>query len=323
LTKSGGYGDNCWMSAEFDVVVAGSGIAGLTAALTAARLGRKTLVLSGNTLGGLLLSINRIDGYPGFPDGVAGYDLCPMAQDQAAAAGTEFAPVPLERLSAQDGGWLIGSGTGEEYRARAVILATGAELRELDIPGAARLKGKGVSHCASCDAPLLRNKTVAVVGGGDSAAQEALTLAEFASRVLILHRGTALSAQHAYRDALAAHPRIELRFETVVEEVLGDTGVTGARLRDGTGAAADVELAGIFAYIGLQPNTSFLEGRLALDPAGRIATDGWMRTELEGICAIGAVRAGWAGRAAISAGDGAMAALAVDRYLCDRDWRRR
>jgi alkyl hydroperoxide reductase subunit AhpF len=205
----------------------------------------------------------------------------------------------------------------------AVILATGAELRELDIPGAARLKGKGVSHCASCDAPLLRNKTVAVVGGGDSAAQEALTLAEFASRVLILHRGTALSAQHAYRDALAAHPRIELRFETVVEEVLGETGVTGARLRGGTGAAADLELAGIFVYIGLQPNTSFLEGRLALDPVGRIPTDGWMRTELEGICAAGAVRAGWAGRAAISAGDGAMAKLAVDRYLSDDDWRRR
>ena len=305
------------MTADFDVVVAGSGIAGLSAALTSARLGRKTLVLTGDILGGQLLSINKIDGFPGFPEGIAGYDLCPIAQEQAAAAGAEFSATELKRIAPVERSWQVAAGDGTTHVARALIIATGAGLKPLGIPGEERLFGKGVSHCASCDAPLLRGKVAVVIGGGDSAAQEALTLAESAARVVILHRGAALTAQADYRERVRGNNKIEVRCNSVAEEILGDAKVTGVRVRDRAGGGADLEASGVFVYIGLQPNVGVLEGRVALDPDGRIATDAAMRTGVPGICAAGAVRSGWPGRAVASAGEGATAAIAVDRYLGD------
>jgi thioredoxin reductase (NADPH) len=309
------------LATECDVVIAGGGIAGLTAAVTAARLGRKTLVLTGDVPGGQLMSIEKIDGYPGFPEGVPGYDLCPMLQDQAAAAGAEFMMTGLERLDAQDGQWRVTTGEGD-ILARAVIVATGSSLKKLDVPGEERLTGNGVSHCASCDAPLLRDRIVAVVGGGDSAMQEALTLAAFASEVIIVHRGHALTGQACYRDRVTAHQKIDIRFDTAVTEVLGEAKVTGLRTRKSRdGAIADLEVAAIFAYVGLQPNTAVLQDRLSLDLAGRIPTDGWMRSELAGVCAAGTVRGQSPCRAVSAAGDGASAAVTVDRYLMDGSWR--
>lgn len=310
------------MSSDFEIVVAGGGIAGLTAGLTAARLGRRVIVLTGDVLGGQLLSINRIDGYPGFPDGVPGYDLCPMAQEQAAAAGAEFAMTELTEARADGEGWKIATAAGDDYRSRALIVATGTSLKKLGVPGEERLFGKGVSHCASCDAPLMKDRVVAVVGGGDFATQEALTLAEFAARVVILHRGEALSAQAAYRDAVTEHPKIELRFNTVVEEILGEARVAGVRVRDtGSGRSDDMDLAGVFAYIGLRPNTDFLAGKIGLDAAGQIPTDVALRTGAPGLYAAGSVRSGWLGRAAVSAGEGAAAAVSADRYLRSGAWR--
>jgi thioredoxin reductase (NADPH) len=309
------------LDTEFDVVIAGGGIAGLTAAVTASRLGRKALVLTGDVPGGQLMSIEKIDGYPGFPEGVPGYDLCPMLQDQAAAAGAEFMMTGLERLDGQDGQWRVASGEGY-ILARAVIVATGSSLKKLDVPGEERLTGNGVSHCASCDAPLFRDRIVAVVGGGDSAMQEALTLAAFASKVIILHRGDALTGQACYRDRVTAHQKIDIRFNTAVTEILGETKVTGLRTRKSReGAIADLEVAAIFAYVGLQPNTAVLQDRLGLDLAGRIPTDGWMRSELAGVCAAGTVRSHSPCRAVSAAGDGASAAVTVDRYLMDGSWR--
>jgi thioredoxin reductase (NADPH) len=309
------------LATECDVVIAGGGIAGLTAAGTVARLGRKTLVLTGDVPGGQLMSIERIDGYPGFPEGVPGYDLCPMLQDQAAAAGAEFMMTGLERLDAQDGKWRLTTGEGD-ILARAVIVATGSSLKKLDVPGEERLTGNGVSHCASCDAPLFRDRIVAVVGGGDSAMQEALTLAAFASKVIILHRGDALTGQACYRDRVIAHQKIDIRFNTAVTEILGEAKVTSLRTRKSRdGAIADLEVAAIFAYIGLQPNTAVLQDRMNLDPAGRIPTDGWMRSELAGVCAAGTVRGQSPCRAVSASGDGASAAVTVDRYLMDGSWR--
>ena len=308
------------MDQEFDIVIAGGGVAGLSAALTASRLGCKTFVLTGDILGGLLLSIDKVDGFPGFVDGVPGYDLCPMIQEQAVAAGAHFTAASLDSLEQQNGGWHITSGNAQ-LRARAVILATGATLKELGVPGEERLRGKGVSHCASCDAPLLRKQTVAIVGGGDSALQEALTLAEFAERVIVLQRGSELTAQAVYRGRIANQPKIELRFDTVVEEVLGDGKVSGVRIRDIKGnASADLEVAALFVYVGLQPATRYLNGHVKLDQSGRIPVDALMRTELPGVFAAGIVRVGSAGRAVASAGDGAIAAVAAERYLATGDW---
>ena len=301
------------MSNEFDVVVAGGGIAGLAAALSAARLGRKTLVLTGDVLGGNLLSIERIEGYPGFPEGVPGYDLCPMAQGQAAEAGAEFVSTSVQRLEGQSPGFRLATGEGE-ISARSVIIATGSSIKTLGVPGEERFKGKGVSHCASCDGPMLRDAVVVVVGGGDSAMQESLTLAQNASRVLLIHRGEALRGQAAFRQRVEQDPKIEVRYRSVVTEIVGDNAVSGVRLRSGS-AIESLEAAAVFVYVGLAPNTGFLEGRLHLDGSGRIATDAQMMTGQAGVFAAGSVRSGWPGRAVASAGEGAAAAIAADRYL--------
>lgn len=304
------------MADEYDVVIAGGGITGLSAGLTAARLGRSALVLTGDVLGGHLLSVETVDGYPGFPEGVPGFDLCPMAEEQAMAAGAQFAPGEVTGLEAADGRWQVTASEGT-YSAGAVILATGGSMKTLGIPGEEELRGKGVSHCATCDAPLLRGKVACVVGGGDSAAQEGLTLAAHAEKVLILHRGEALSAQAVYRDRVLQTANIEVRFGVMVEAILGDSGVTGVRLAGGEKIAAD----GVFVYIGLAPNTGFLAGSPVLSETGHIAVDESMRTVQPGLLAAGIVRASAAGRAASSAGDGASAAIAADRFLSGGEWR--
>ena len=305
---------------DCEVLIVGGGIAGLTAALVSARAGRRTRVLTGPALGGQLLSIERIDGYPGFPDGIPGYELCPMAQEQAVAAGAEFSAAAATGLTAHDGRWSVTSGEGD-VRARAVVIATGTSSKELGVPGEARLRGKGVSHCASCDGPLLRSRTVGVVGGGDSALQEALTLAQYVSSVIVLHRGRTLSAQAAYREPARDHATIEVRTNTVVEEVLGDAMVTGVRTRTTDGTETELQLSALFVYIGLAPNTEWLNGTLELDASGGIPTDDQMRSRLPGLFAVGTVRSASAGRAASAGGDGATAAVAADRFLSDGGWR--
>jgi thioredoxin reductase (NADPH) len=305
---------------EFDVVIAGGGIAGMSAAITSARLGRRTLALTGDVLGGQLLSIDKVEGFPGFPDGVAGYDLCPMMQEQAVASGAEIMMNSLQGLHLQDAEWRVTTDAGD-IAARGIIIAAGSRLKKLDVPGERRLTGKGVSECASCDAPLLRNRVVAVVGGGDSAMQEALTLAAFASKVIMVQRAGALTGQACYRDRVSAQQNIEIRFNTAVTEILGESTVTGLRTRSAaSGASCDLEVAAVFAYVGLQPSTDFVKNRIRLDPTGRIPTDGCMRTELPGICAAGTVRSHSPHRAASAAGDGASAAVALDRYLADGAW---
>jgi thioredoxin reductase (NADPH) len=304
----------------YDLVIVGGGVAGLTAGLTAARAGQKTRVLTGESLGGHLVSIERIDGYPGFPDGIPGYDLCPIIQEQAVGAGAEFAAGEATALHAEDGSWRVTTSQGD-VRARAIVIATGTTLKTLGIPGEEEFRGKGVSHCASCDAPLLRNRIVGVVGGGDSALQEALTLAQHASRVIIVHRGNKFSAQAAYVQQVQQTSKIEVRFGTIVEEAIGNGGLKSVRTRTlSDGTTSEIELAGLFVYVGLVPATTLLNSVLALDASGRIPVDAGMRTSLAGVFAAGTVRAGTAGRAASAAGDGAVAALSADRYLKDGTW---
>ena len=303
-----------YVSDRYDVVVAGAGIAGLTAGMFSARLGRSTLVLTGVVPGGLLLNIESIEGVPGFPEGIPGYELCPIAQEQAEAAGAEFRMIEVTGFERAGDDWRVDAGDGE-VEAGAVIAATGAQLKDLGVPGEDRLQGKGVSHCATCDGPLLGERVVAVVGGGDSALQEALTLAGFASEVIVLEREGSLSAQASYRQRVEEHPKISVRLDTVVEEILGDETVTGVRTNGG-----ELEAGAVFAYVGLRPNSDPLAELLELGDDGRVPADQEMRTELPGLFAAGILRGGAACQAAGSAGDGATAAKAADRYLDGAPW---
>jgi len=307
------------MSMEVEVVVIGGGLAGLSAALTSARLGRRTALVTGGLVGGQLVSIEKIEGVPGFPDGVPGYDLCPMTQEQAAAAGVEFVNAAADSLAADGERWRVTSAEGEVV-ARAVVIATGTSIAKLGVPGEERLVGKGVSTCASCDAPLLRNRTTVVVGGGDSGMQEALTLAEHVGKVVLLERGAALTGQATYRERVSAQPKIEIRFETVVEEILGDDAVRALRVKD-RGAESELATDAVFAFPGLAPNVDLVRGLVELDASGRVAVDAALRATARGVCAAGNVRAGSSHRAAGAMGDGAAAATALDHYLETGEWR--
>lgn len=300
---------------EYDVIVVGSGLAGLTAGLFAARHGLSTLVLESNIPGGHLISIEKIEDFPGFPDGIAGYDLCPTVQRQAGDAGAEFQRAQVSRLESQDRLWSVVTDEGN-LRAKAVIVATGSRLKNLGVPGEERLMGRGVSHCASCDGPLYGGKIVGVVGGGDSALQEALTLAGFAEQVLLFHDAEKFSAQHTYQKRVWDNPKIVARHQTVVEEILGDEAVSGVRVRSlALRERSQVDLAGLFVYVGLQPNTELLRNHVRLSETGHVPTDGWMKTERDGLYAAGDIRQHSASQAITSAGDGATAAIAAYRYI--------
>jgi len=301
--------------ADYDVVIIGSGLAGLTAGLFAARHGLSTLVTEANIPGGHLISIEKIEDFPGFPDGVAGYELCPAVQRQAADHGAEFERAEVQSLAAQDRLWSVAT-PDSRHLAKAVIVATGSSLKELGVPGEAKLMGRGVSHCANCDGPLYNGQTVGVIGGGDSALQEALTLANYAEHVLLFHESSKFSAQRTYQQRVLSEAKITPRYRTVIEEVLGDDGVSGVRVRDLTsGESSRVDLAGLFVYVGMKPNTEFLESILQLSASGHIPTDVCMRTERPGLYAVGDIRQDSAAQAITSAGDGATAAIAAYRYI--------
>jgi len=300
---------------EYDVIVVGSGLAGLTAGLFTARRGLSTLILESNIPGGHLISIEKIEDFPGFTDGVAGYELCPNVQRQAADQGAEFQRAEVKSLEATGPFWSILTDE-ERHLAKVVIVASGSTIKELGVPGEERLKGLGVSHCASCDGPLYDGKIVGVVGGGDSAIQEALTLSNFAQSVLIFNREESFSGQYSYLQRALSDSKIEPRYRTVVEEILGEDAVTGVRLRDlATDEISQVHLAGVFVYAGLKPNTAFLKNVLKLSETGHVPTDLWMKTECDGLYAAGDIRQDSAAQAITSAGDGATAAIAAYRYI--------
>lgn len=305
---------------DYDVVVVGGGIAALTASLTAARWGRSTIALEAVFPGGRLTNIAKIEDFPGFLDGVSGYELGPNAQMQAMNNGVEFGMAEVQSLMHQDKIWLVGTADGE-YQARAVIVAAGSHARALDVPGEDRLQGRGVGHCASCDGPMHRGHVVGVVGGGDSAISEALTLAEHVEEVLIFHRRDVFTAQQTYLQRAQEHPKISFRPGTIVEEVVGDEAVGGVRVREvASGEASEVAVSGLFVYIGAEPNTTFLQDVLPVDENGRIPTDIWMRSERPGLFAAGDIRSDSAAQAVTAAGDGATAAIAAHRYIDDGVW---
>jgi thioredoxin reductase (NADPH) len=275
--------------------------------------GCKVAVLDQMGVGGQISNVERILNWPGYPQGIGGHELGPLLHQQAEAAGAEVMLDTVEAIERVNQHFIV-RGTAETLQARAVIIAAGSAPRPLDIPGEEEFRGKGVSHCASCDGALFAGREVCIIGGGDSALDEALVLAQHAARVTLFHRGTDLDAQRAWRQRVAACAKIEVALETVVEEILGDSTVTGVRLRTG-GTTRVHEAAGVFIYVGLAPNTAFLRGLIALDDGGHIETDASMRTSVPGIFAAGDVRKSSVALLASAAGDGATAAVSAFHYL--------
>lgn len=305
---------------DYDVLVAGGGLAGLTAALFAARNGRRTLVLAGQP-GGAIVNVSRIDDFPGFPAGVAGYELFPAVQEQATTAGAEISFAEIQGLERTPACWIVRSTAGE-LTAGAVIVATGHERRRLDVPGADRLIGHGVSDCAVCDGFAHRGRPVVVVGGGDAGVQAAIELASIADTVVLVERGDALTAQHAYRASASQLRQITVRLETEVVEILGEERVAGVLVQGHSMTDPTMlEASGVFVYAGATPRTRFLDDLLELEPDQRVRTDAWMQTTAPGLFAAGSIRADSAEQAVTAAGDGATAGIAAHRFLLARQSR--
>jgi len=303
------------MVEPYDVVIIGGGPAGLTAGLYASRSRLSTLLLERGLFGGQIVNAPKVENFPGFPQGISGTELGELMHRQASAFGLETRPA--EVTGVELGGEIREVLTDHGgFKARALIIASGSEHRKLSVPGEERLLGRGVSYCATCDAPFFRGKEVAVVGGGDTAITDALYLARFASRIYVVHRRRELRAVALIRERALAEPRLSFVWDSVVEEVLGEDEVSGLRLRDvNTGKSSLLGVQGVFVAIGQEPNTAFLKGKLQLTPTGHISTNSLMETALRGVFAAGDVRQG-AGRQAITAaGDGATATLSALAYL--------
>jgi thioredoxin reductase (NADPH) len=310
---------------DVDLVIVGAGVAGLTAAMFAGRNGLRTVVVEQLGAGGQISNAERIENFPGFPQGIGGHELGPLLHEQAEAAGAEFLLDTVQALEVQSFDVpALGAGgeqrvvrcAGESLRAPAIIIAAGSALRPLGLAGEERFLGRGVSHCASCDGAFFAGRDVCVVGGGDSALDEALVLAAHAARVTVVHRGESLNAQQALRTEAAALGKIGIVLRTVVEEIVGADAVSAVRLHDlATGVTRLQEASGVFVYVGLEPNTAFLRDMLALDATGHIVTDIVMRTSLAGVFAAGDIRQHSVAQLAAAAGDGATAAMSAFRYL--------
>ena len=309
-----------------DVVVVGSGPAGLTAAVYAARADLHPLVIAGEPSstsdqpGGQLMLTTEVENFPGFPEGVMGPDLMERLRAQAERFGAEVATARVSRvdLGSRPFAVWVGDPAAPEptYRARSLVVATGARSLSLGVPGEAELTGHGVSTCATCDGFFFRDKPIALVGGGDSALEEAIFLSRFAASVVVIHRRKQLRASKILQDRAFSNPKISFVLDAVVEAVLGDSTVTGLRLRDVvTGEGRELAVAGCFVAIGHAPNTELFRGQLAMDAAGYIRTHDGTQTDVEGVFACGDVQDHEYRQAVTAAGSGCMAALDVDRFL--------
>ncbi len=310
------------MTETRDTVILGSGCAGLTAAIYTARAGLNPIVLEGHEPGGQLSITSLVENFPGWPDGIQGPELIENMKKQAARFGATFQLAHLNSVDLKSHPYKLNTSAGEIV-TRTLIVASGASARWLGIPSEQALIGHGVSSCATCDGFFFRGKPIAVVGGGDSAMEEALFLTRFATKVTLLHRRDAFRASKIMLERAMAHPNIELRTNTVVEEVLGveEKEVKGLRLRDvSNGAKSNLDVEGLFLGIGHEPNAKMFQGQIDLDDEGYIKTRNNVLTTLNGVdvpgvYACGDVQDRRYRQAITAAGTGCMAALEAEKYL--------
>ena len=303
--------------AHHRLVILGSGPAGYTAAIYAARANLKPVVIQGMQPGGQLTTTTDVDNYPGYKDGVQGPQMMEDFREQAERFGTEMVFDHIHKADLSSRPFRL-TGDAGEYSCDALIIATGASAKYLGLPSEQEYAGRGVSACATCDGFFFKGQDVAVVGGGDTAVEEAIYLANICRKVTLIHRRDALRAEPIMQDRLFATGNVEVKWNRVVDEILGDdSGVTGVRLKSTVDdAVEELAVSGVFIAIGHKPNTDFLEGQLETDDAGYIITRGKStRTSIEGVFAAGDVADPVYRQAVTSAGEGCKAALDAERWL--------
>ena len=301
----------------YDVVIVGAGPAGLTAGIYCARGRRSTLVLERNMAGGQIALTELVENYPGFPEGISGFDLADKMKRQAAQFGAELREITtVASLQPEEDGFFGITTDQERIRTRAVILSPGVEAKRSGIPGEAEFVGRGVSWCATCDGALYKGRTVAVVGGGDSAVEEGMYLTKFADRVYVVHRRDELRAEKITQERAFANPKMEFVWDSVPRRIVGDQTVEALDVQNvKTQELRTLPVNGVFFYIGQVPNTAFLQGVVQRDEAGYIVTDDLMHTSLCGVFACGDARSNPLKQIAMAVGDGALAAVQTQRYL--------
>jgi thioredoxin reductase (NADPH) len=304
-----------------DLIIIGSGPAGLTAALYAARADLNPLVFEGSLAGGQLMITTDVENYPGFPDGIMGPEMMDRFRKQAERFGARLVTTDVTRVDVSGSPFTVWA-EADEHQAKAVVIATGASAKWLGVPGEKRLTGHGVSACATCDGFFFRSKRLLVAGGGDSAMEEALFLTKFADHVSIVHRRDEFRASKIMVHRVEQNPKIDTIWNSVIDEIHGDTAVEAATLRNTlTGDIERIDTDGVFVAIGHEPNTSLFEGQLKMDERGYLvlAGDGTTATAVPGIFAAGDVADSRYRQAVSAAGTGSMAAIDAGHYLAGHD----
>ena len=302
-----------------DLVIIGGGPAGLTAGIYASRALMDVVLLEKGAYGGQMLTTAHVENYPGFPEGIGGFELADLMHQQARNFNLPVEYRSVAGLRKDKETFLIDTDKGE-VQARTVLVATGASPSKLGVPGEEKLTGRGVSYCATCDGALYRERPVAVIGGGDSAVEEALFLARFASRVHIVHRRDQLRAVPLTAQKALASEKIQMEWNTVLSEVRGEDGVQELLLTDVTsGTTRTLAVDGVFIYVGITPLTQFLGDLADLDDSGYVRTDQFMESSVPGLYAAGDVRSGSIRQVASAVGDGATAAFYAYKYLEEKE----
>ncbi|MHB0858053.1 MAG: thioredoxin-disulfide reductase [Anaerolineae bacterium] len=303
---------------ERDLVIIGGGPAGLTAGLYAGRAMLKPIVIVGQSFGGQAATTAEMENYPGFPEGIGGMALAEQMANHATRFGAEIAYEEVTSVDLKSYPFVVKT-YGATYYAKTLIICTGTLSRKLDVPGEKKFIGRGVSFCATCDGYFYKDKTVVVVGGGDSALDEGIYLTRFAKEVIIVHRRDKLRGSTILQQRASSNPKIRFMLNTVVDEVLGEDVVAGVRLRNVLTSEEQVlPCDGVFVYVGLIPNTQMFEGQIDLSPEGYIITDKLQQTSVPGVYAAGDVQDPWFRQVIIAAGAGAASAIQAERFLAER-----